>query len=239
MPTGPSSVGTCASPPRTADVRGARRVVRRSSPLRSNVGSGRDPHPQVEVAPPPARALAALAGHPAPASPPARRAGSSPRRAAARRRPRPRASSPGTPRRASGPPRPRRRRPGRRPPPRPRSPRTPRPPPPKNVRKKSEKPPAPPRSSKSTRAPPPGHGLPRRPRPAVGLPVRPELVVLLPLLLVAEHLVGLADLLEASLGLLVPRVHVRVVLARELPVRGLDLLLGGASSRRPGSCSSP
>ena len=51
-------------------------------------------------------------------------------------------------------------------------------------------------------------------------------VVLLALLGVAEHVVGLGDLLEARLGLLVVGVAVGVVLARELAVGLLDLLGG-------------
>src|SRR5439155_14168207 len=56
-------------------------------------------------------------------------------------------------------------------------------------------------------------------------PVRAELVVLLPLLGIAEHLVGLVDLLEPGLGRLVARIDVRVVFARQFPVRLLELLL--------------
>src|SRR4029434_11231032 len=55
-----------------------------------------------------------------------------------------------------------------------------------------------------------------------------QLVVFLSLRGIAEHLVGLVDLLEARLRRLVARVHVRVMLARELPEGLLDLLLGGA-----------
>ena len=59
-----------------------------------------------------------------------------------------------------------------------------------------------------------------------GAPVgRAEGVVLLALLGVREHVVGALDLLEALLGLLVARVRVRVVLARELAVGLLDLVL--------------
>ena len=57
-------------------------------------------------------------------------------------------------------------------------------------------------------------------------PVGAQFVVLAALVRVAEHLVGLVDLLEARLGGLVARVDVRVDLARELAVRLLDLLLG-------------
>src|SRR5207248_9914695 len=53
------------------------------------------------------------------------------------------------------------------------------------------------------------------------------LVVLLALLRVREHLVGLVDVLEALLGLLVVRVEVGVELAGELAVGGANLLLGG------------
>ncbi len=51
-------------------------------------------------------------------------------------------------------------------------------------------------------------------------------VVLLALLGIAEHVVGLGDLLEARLRLLVVRVAVGVVLTRELAVGLLDLLGG-------------
>ena len=59
-------------------------------------------------------------------------------------------------------------------------------------------------------------------------PVLPELVVELSLLRVRQHLVRFGDLLEARLGLLVPRIQVGVVLARELAEGGRDLFL-----RRP------
>src|SRR5204863_255497 len=51
-----------------------------------------------------------------------------------------------------------------------------------------------------------------------------EAVVLRALLLVGEDLVGLGRLLEALLGLLAPRVLVRVPLEGEAPVRSLDLV---------------
>src|SRR5450759_266791 len=60
-------------------------------------------------------------------------------------------------------------------------------------------------------------------RPGVVLPVDPQLVVLRPLGGVGKDLVGLVDLLEAALRVLVPRVPVRVVVPRELPVCLLDL----------------
>src|SRR5262249_13143654 len=53
-------------------------------------------------------------------------------------------------------------------------------------------------------------------------PVRAQVVVALALVRVGEHLVGLGDLLEAVGRAL---VDVGVVLARELPVGGLDRLL--------------
>ena len=69
------------------------------------------------------------------------------------------------------------------------------------------------------------------PRPGRNEPgSKPEdaaLVVLLALLGVGQDRVRLLDLLEALLGLLVARVLVRVVLARELAVGLLDLLGGG------------
>jgi hypothetical protein len=58
--------------------------------------------------------------------------------------------------------------------------------------------------------------------------VRADLVVGGPLLGVLQDLVGLAHLLEALLGVLLLG-HVRVVLARELAVRLLDVPLGGAA----------
>src|SRR5213079_1532524 len=59
---------------------------------------------------------------------------------------------------------------------------------------------------------------------------RAEGVVLLSLLGIGEHVVRALDLLEALLGGLVPGVLVRVVLARELPVRLLELVRGGVLS---------
>jgi hypothetical protein len=55
-----------------------------------------------------------------------------------------------------------------------------------------------------------------------------ELVVARALLRVGEDLVRLGDLLERLLGLLVAGVAVGVVLERELAVRLLDVVLGGA-----------
>ena len=57
------------------------------------------------------------------------------------------------------------------------------------------------------------------------LPVGAELIILRPFLGIAEHFVGLVDQLEAvrSLGVF---VDVRVILARQPAVGGLDLLLG-------------
>src|SRR5262249_28458166 len=57
--------------------------------------------------------------------------------------------------------------------------------------------------------------------------VRAQLVVLLALLGIAEDLVGFVQLLEARLRRRVAWIDVGVVLARELPVRLFDLLLGG------------
>jgi len=56
-----------------------------------------------------------------------------------------------------------------------------------------------------------------------------ELVVELALFGAGEDLEGGAHLLELLLGGLVAGVHVRVVLARELPVRLLDLVLARAA----------
>ena len=69
--------------------------------------------------------------------------------------------------------------------------------------------------------------------PAAGREGAAAAVVLLALLGVAEHVVGLGDLLEALLGLLVAGVAVGVVLARELAVGLLDLLGASPSCRRP------
>ena len=57
----------------------------------------------------------------------------------------------------------------------------------------------------------------------------PEAVVFRPVLGAAQHLVGLGDVLELLLRGGVPGVDVRVVLARQPPVRLLDLLVGGAA----------
>jgi hypothetical protein len=59
------------------------------------------------------------------------------------------------------------------------------------------------------------------------LPVLAEAVVFRALFGVREHLERPVDLLEAALGRLVARVHVRVVLSRQLAVGSLDLLLRG------------
>ena len=55
-----------------------------------------------------------------------------------------------------------------------------------------------------------------------------ELVVLGPLVLVGEDLIGLVDLLEAGLGLLIPGVQVRVVLLGQLPVCFLQFIVRSA-----------
>ena len=70
--------------------------------------------------------------------------------------------------------------------------------------------------------PPPG----TQPRPA-RRDVGPELVVHRLLLRVAQHVVGVLDLLEPGLGLLVAGVAVGVVLAGQLAVRLRDLVGGG------------
>src|SRR4029079_2177225 len=59
----------------------------------------------------------------------------------------------------------------------------------------------------------------------VGAPVGAELVVLLALRRIAEHFVGLVDLLEARFRGLVAGIHVRMVLPRQLPVRLFDFLV--------------
>ena len=53
-----------------------------------------------------------------------------------------------------------------------------------------------------------------------------DAVILLASLIVAEHFVGLVDLLEPGLGLVVVGVLVRVVFLRELAVRLLEVALG-------------
>src|ERR687895_644892 len=58
-------------------------------------------------------------------------------------------------------------------------------------------------------------------------PARAELVVALALLGVAEHLVGLVELLEALLGLAIAGIDVGVVAARQLAEGRSDLLLRG------------
>ena len=60
------------------------------------------------------------------------------------------------------------------------------------------------------------------------LPVRAECVVPLALLGILEHLIGLTDLLELRLGARL-FVHVRVELARQLAIGGLDLVGGRAA----------
>src|SRR5262249_93994 len=64
-----------------------------------------------------------------------------------------------------------------------------------------------------------------RARLFVGAPVGAQLVVLLALGRIAEDFVRLVDLLELGLGRLVAGIHVRMVLARELPEGLFDLFL--------------
>ena len=64
--------------------------------------------------------------------------------------------------------------------------------------------------------------------PEIGIYARvAELVVARPLVAVGKHLVGLVHLFELGLRFLVPRVQVRVILLRQLPVRLFDLVLRG------------
>src|SRR5690606_14574158 len=72
-----------------------------------------------------------------------------------------------------------------------------------------------------------GAGATRPAEHAAGGPEPANLVVLLALLGVADHVVGGGHLLEALLGGPVARVVVRVVAARQLAIRALDVLLGG------------
>ena len=67
-----------------------------------------------------------------------------------------------------------------------------------------------------------------RPARSPRVSVMAELIVLAPLLLVAEDLVGRRDLLEFSLGRLVPGIHVGVIFPRQLAIGALDLLGRGA-----------
>jgi len=55
------------------------------------------------------------------------------------------------------------------------------------------------------------------------LPLRTELVVLLTLFRVRKHLVGFVDFLELFFRFGLAGVHVRVILARQTPVGGLDI----------------
>ena len=56
-----------------------------------------------------------------------------------------------------------------------------------------------------------------------------ELVKATTLLRIRQHVVRLGNLFEPFLSLGVPRIHIRVVLARQLPIRRLDVTFG----RRP------
>src|ERR1700693_2635128 len=61
------------------------------------------------------------------------------------------------------------------------------------------------------------------------LPIRAELVVFAPFLRIAEDLISLIDVFELRLGLLVVGIYVRMILARELAVRRLDIGLRSAA----------
>jgi hypothetical protein len=52
-----------------------------------------------------------------------------------------------------------------------------------------------------------------------------KLIILLSLLGVSHHVVCLLNLLELSLGRLVTRIHIGMILARKLAIRSLDLLV--------------
>src|SRR4030095_12851370 len=52
----------------------------------------------------------------------------------------------------------------------------------------------------------------------VALPIAAKAIILLALVLVRQHLVGLGDLFELSLGRFVARVNIGVMLARELAI---------------------
>ena len=62
---------------------------------------------------------------------------------------------------------------------------------------------------------------------AVDVCLVPQCVIALPLLGVAEHLVGVVDLLELLLGLLVTGIAVRVILEGERPIRLLQFVGSG------------
>ena len=85
-------------------------------------------------------------------------------------------------------------------------------------------------SPRSTPPKPPAAAGAERPAARPPPPKPPNIppgVVLLALLGVGERVVGALDLLELLLRLRVVGVAVRVVLARQLAVRLLDLLVGG------------
>ena len=77
-------------------------------------------------------------------------------------------------------------------------------------------------------------GYPLRPVEPTRLPARllpllvapPQAVVLGALLRVAQHFVGFVDLFKFRLGFWC-RVHIRVIFARQMPERLLDVLLAG------------
>ena len=65
--------------------------------------------------------------------------------------------------------------------------------------------------------------------PVIGIHAgKAELVIARLLVGIGEHLVGLVDLLELLLGLLIAGVHVRMVLAGQLFIGSFDLVLGCA-----------
>src|ERR1035437_7371662 len=68
----------------------------------------------------------------------------------------------------------------------------------------------------------------RRAKFLSALPVGAKLIVGGALLGVLEHFIGFADLLETGLGI-GHLAHVGMKLARQLPVRALDLIGGGAT----------
>ena len=106
-------------------------------------------------------------------------------------------------------------------------------PPPRRAAEKLLKEIAKPRPLKPTRHPAPAPRLPRTPparrralRPAL-LPVRAQLIVAFPLFRIAQHLIGLIDLLKLRLRRLFILRHVRVMLPRKLPESLPHLILRG------------
>jgi len=67
----------------------------------------------------------------------------------------------------------------------------------------------------------------RRPKLFARFPVLPQLVVALAFVSVGQNFVSLVDLLKFVFGGFIARIDIRMILARQLAVGGLDLILGG------------